>query len=144
MKWDSKRDWTTASTSWGDNVEVSARLDNDCGKKQQREVSKHILTDHTQYTIPYINTNPFFQEAINIGATNNTDGAGIMLHDVKNYAKSHPTSHCEVIKLDPGDNSSDDNSSVIFERPLKLAKSSTTAATTFIYPPQTTEPYPHN
>ena len=98
-------------------------------------MSKPILTDHTQYTLAYSDTNPFFQEAINIGATNNTDGAGIMLHDVKNYAKSHPTSHCEVIKLDPGD-----NSFVIFESPLELVKSSTTAVTTFIYPPQRTEP----
>ena len=27
--WDGERDWNTASTSWGDNV------DNDCGKKQR-------------------------------------------------------------------------------------------------------------
>ena len=65
--WDGERDWNTASTSWGDNVEVSARLDNDCGKKQRLEVSKPILTDHTQHTIPYIDTNLFFQEAINVG-----------------------------------------------------------------------------
>ena len=97
--WDGKRDWNTASSSWGDNV------DNDCGKKQRRAVSESILTDHTQDTIAYIDTNSFFQKAIIIGATNNTGGAGIMLHDDKNYAESHPTLLCEVIKLDPGDNS---------------------------------------
>ena len=58
--WDGKRDWETASTSWIDNVKVSARSTNDCRKKQRQKVSKPMLTNHTQYTVPYINTNPFF------------------------------------------------------------------------------------
>merc|ERR1712176_1193302 len=51
-----------------------------------------------------------------VTATNDTDGAGVMLHGDKNYAESHPTSHFDVIKLDPGD-----NTSVICEGPLKPA-----------------------
>ena len=64
---DGKRDWETAFPSWGDNVGVSARLVNDCGKKQRHEVSEPILIDNTQDTVPYIDTYPFIHSCESCG-----------------------------------------------------------------------------